>query len=1578
MALPPSADSVSPPLQRIPLRWVLIVPFLLQVAAAVSLTGWLSLRSGRVAVQALASQLHRETSDRIEQHLNEYLAAPRIVTQSAVETLEPALIAPDNAAQIERYFWKQIRVLASIDTLQLGTADGRYLGAGRWPEGFLVLKRADPVATNGEFRTYATDAEGRATTLLASRPDYDPRERPWYKAAIAQNRPTWSPIYVMFSQQVLGMTLAQPLRTATGDLVGVVGADILLAELSNFLAGLPLSERGETFLLDAGGALIASSSQAAAIDPESSERLLAQRSDNPRIAATTQALEPYLEAPVVQELTLELAGERHFVRLQPLAADTGLEWFIVVVVPEQDFLTAIQANQRQTILLCAIALLLATGLGILTSRWIAAPILQLSQASSTLAVQLRQEPRQLERTFSRPSTAAWLPRITELRALAHAFNDLAQQLQTAFAALEASKLDLEQRVQARTAQLRAAEAEMQTLFEAMTEAIFVFDGEGRYLKIPSANPELLYRPREEMIGRTLHECFPPAQADDFLSKIRTVLTTGTPAHFEYALVIAGQEAWFAANISPINAGQVVWVARDISERRLLERQLRTSEGKMRTVFEAMSDIVLVLEVQAGAIANIEIPPTNPARLYGPAADPVGATIMMLSGQEREAWSQTLTQVVGQQEAIHFDYQLDLGGRNVWFDASLSPISATGAIWVARDITDRKRAEADVQLLLAISQAVNSAPDFNRALYDILRLVCEAAGWPYGEVWVPSADGGALECHPSWYPHEADPETAPGRAFAAPAVDIAPFRDYSEALVFLPGEELPGQAWQRGEPVLWESLAAAQDDVYLRLERGLECGLRAGFSLPILVAPATATPAEAQAVPPAQADTTPQVLAVLTFFTAEPRDRDARFCQLIAEIAAQLGAALRQRQADAELKALFAAMTDLIFVFDANGRHLKIPVTNANDLLYEATGTRIGKTLHDVFPKPIADQFLGYIRQALTSQKTLQVEYNLEIDGREVWSDASISPISLDAVIWVARNVSDRKAAEATLLKRQRYSTTIVEVQRALLSSAGVAGDFDYQTLLAPLGEVSGASRVYLFALNRDAQGRWIGRPQAEWCAPDIPPPSPTLRPESFELDQYLPHFSQLLQQGSAIAGIASDFSGPEGHLLQAENIQAILVLPILVNGELFGCIGFDECRQARHWEQDEIDLLEAIAAAVGLWQERRQATLALQRQAERDNHLSRISRQFLEDHLDAATQYALQVVGEFVGCDRAYVMRYSPDLSSFSNTQEWCRPGIIPCIDATQAVPATTLPWLHAQYCAGQIVQLDDLAQLPNRAEQDYLKAQGIQSLLNVPMIYSGRLVGFLGLDAVNQPHTWTAGEIKLLRLLGDTIAVAQARHEAEEALRQEQEKSEALLLNILPKPIAEQLKQHQGSLAEQFNEVTILFADIVGFTPLSASLQPIELVDMLNEIFSRFDDLAERLGIEKIKTIGDAYMVASGLPVPRADHALVMAEMALAMQTAIAPLKTPHGNPLQIRIGINTGVVVAGVIGTKKFIYDLWGDAVNIASRMESQGEPGCIQVTEATYSRIQERFHLEPRGPIPIKGKGTMMAYWLRGRRF
>lgn len=223
----------------------------------------------------------------------------------------------------------------------------------------------------------------------------------------------------------------------------------------------------------------------------------------------------------------------------------------------------------------------------------------------------------------------------------------------------------------------------------------------------------------------------------------------------------------------------------------------------------------------------------------------------------------------------------------------------------------------------------------------------------------------------------------------------------------------------------------------------------------------------------------------------------------------------------------------------------------------------------------------------------------------------------------------------------------------------------------------------------------------------------------------------------------------------------------------------------------------------------------------------------------------------------------------------------------------------------------------------------------------------------------------------------ANQRDTALRALRAEQAKAEALLVNVLPSSIAERLKGASRSIADHFESASILFADVVDFTPLARRLAPAEVVGILDELFSHFDVLVERHGLEKIKTIGDCYMAASGVPDPTPDHARKAALLALGMRDAVAAWAVAGRLGLELRIGINSGPVVAGVIGTKRFLYDLWGDAVNIASRMETNGAPGEIQITRATYELLKDQFVCERRGAIRVKGQGLMETWYLVGPR-
>ncbi len=289
---------------------------------------------------------------------------------------------------------------------------------------------------------------------------------------------------------------------------------------------------------------------------------------------------------------------------------------------------------------------------------------------------------------------------------------------------------------------------------------------------------------------------------------------------------------------------------------------------------------------------------------------------------------------------------------------------------------------------------------------------------------------------------------------------------------------------------------------------------------------------------------------------------------------------------------------------------------------------------------------------------------------------------------------------------------------------------------------------------------------------------------------------------------------------------------------------------------------------------------------------------------------------------------------------------------------------------------IEDMMENDQFIRRDLAKKLGLHTAFGFPIKDGKEVLGvitFLSQDV----RSADAELMQTMTAIGNQLGLFIKRKRMEIALHHQQQQTERLLLNILPEPIANRLKQEPKTIAENFAEVTVLFADIVGFTQISSSLSPIALVTLLNDLFSTFDRLTEKYELEKIKTIGDAYMVVGGLPHHRPDHAVAIANMALDMQAAILDFNQEHNKAFSLRIGIHSGPVVAGVIGIKKFLYDLWGDTVNIASRMESHGLAGRIQISEDTYKLLPNQYIVVKRGMISIKGKGAMNTYFLLGNK-
>ncbi len=618
-----------------------------------------------------------------------------------------------------------------------------------------------------------------------------------------------------------------------------------------------------------------------------------------------------------------------------------------------------------------------------------------------------------------------------------------------------------------------------------------------------------------------------------------------------------------------------------------------------------------------------------------------------------------------------------------------------------------------------------------------------------------------------------------------------------------------------------------------------------------------------------------------------RELEAAQMQLHGEIAKQQHREVVLRDAEAELHALFAAMTDIIMVLDARGRYLKIAPLNLA-FLYKSLDELIGKTLHDVFPSPQADSILSAIRQALETKQTINIEYSLPVDGRELWFATSISPISENSVIGVARDITERKQAEEALrASEERYRSVIAAMAEGII-----------------LHEANGK----LSAWNKAAE-RILGMSTEQMMGwTQVDPRWGTIHEDGSPFPEELHPAMVTLHTGKPQSNVVMGVHKPDETLTWI----SINAQPLFQPGETKPY---------------------AVVTSFSDITERKQVEEALRHAEER-------YRSIFENIGEGL--YQTTPDGRFLSANPALAHIYGYD-----SPEEL----IEKITDINRQL------YVDENRRAIFSVRLQIHGAVTNFVSQVYRK--------------DGSIIWIS-----ENAHVVRDAKGEILYYEGSLIDIT-VRKVWEEALRYQRELSEQLLLNIFPEPIAERLKLQESTIAESFAEVTVLFADLIDFTELSAQIPPTKLVELLNKIFSEFDRLSEKHGLEKIKTIGDAYMVVGGLPRPRADHAEAIAEMALDMQRAIARFKGIDGKPFRLRIGINTGPVVAGVIGTKKFTYDLWGDTVNVASRMESQGVAGRIQVTAATYERLKGKYLFEKRGVTRIKGKGEMITYWLMGRR-
>jgi signal transduction histidine kinase/CheY-like chemotaxis protein len=594
--------------KTVPLRHVLVVPFVLQIALAVGLTGWVSIRNGQEAVNDVAGQLRTEITARIQQYLKYYVTTPHKINQLNADAIRLGEIDLQNTRQLELHFLHQIQVFDSARAIYVGVnQDGSHIGAEQGEDNVLLLKVSGD-ETGHEVRFYTVDSNYNRKKVIRSKPNFDARTRPWYRTAAQKGKANWGEIYKLFALPKFVANASLPIYDNRRNLIGVAAVDFSLDRCSEFLKQLKIGKSGKTFIVERQtGLLVASSTDQApyvVTNPKAPEieqnvkRVTAIESTDGLMRQTTEHLVDRFgslnQISENHQLDFDINGQRQFAQVVPMKTEEGLDWLIMVVVPESDFMEQINANTRTTILLCLGAFGLATLLGIYTAKRLSRPVLSLASAAKSISE------GDLDQTVPVSGTK-------EINLLAQAFNQMVSQLRDSWSELERTNEELEDRVEQRTteladknsqlqqeirerrkveAALKTSELELRLMFAAMTDTVVIFDAQGRYLKYIQTQSSS-EQSDVDRLGKTVFEVLPETVAQSVFDAIQQTLYLRTQPReenqaqrnifVEYSLPIDDREAWFLASVSPLSEQVVLWVARDITK--LKETEVALKQAK---------------------------------------------------------------------------------------------------------------------------------------------------------------------------------------------------------------------------------------------------------------------------------------------------------------------------------------------------------------------------------------------------------------------------------------------------------------------------------------------------------------------------------------------------------------------------------------------------------------------------------------------------------------------------------------------------------------------------------------------------------------------------------------------------------------------------------------------------------------------------------------------------------------------------------------------------------------------------------------------------------------------------------------
>lgn len=558
--------------KQVPIRYALLVPFIVLMAVSVGLISHISFSNSREAVNDVAGRLRQEISTRIREHLDGFLKIPHIITKSAEDVIYQGLLDPGDPDALIKYFQDRVSAHPSISSVYFGNPRGGLADSGReGPDGSRYMMLTDSF-TRGPFKKYSVDAKGNRGSVLCTIPEFDATSRKWYIRAVEKKTAAWSCIYILSTGQDMAIAAARPVYDENTNLLGVVSVDVFLSQLSYFLSRLNIGKTGQAFIIEKSGLLVASSSGDTLYhdgsDPDTKSRINAADSPNPVIR---QAMKTWLHhkngnrEDDTNDLEFKITGQRYFLQVSAVQDDHGLDWLILVVIPESDFMTGIKAGNRTAGFLITLALTGVLIAGFFAARTITRPILQLNAAVQDLTCGNR---------IRSMDENTWLK---EPKELIRSFNRMSHRLHQT---VEALKQEIYERKQAET-ELQKTEERYRHIVEASNTDIFALNADGVFLFLNSTAARRIGGQAKDFTGRTIWDVFPSEIADRHMAGVREIISSGRGKMKETETVLQNRCRWYRTNGQPLrdDKGHVyaaMFIGTDITESRHAEDQIRAA------------------------------------------------------------------------------------------------------------------------------------------------------------------------------------------------------------------------------------------------------------------------------------------------------------------------------------------------------------------------------------------------------------------------------------------------------------------------------------------------------------------------------------------------------------------------------------------------------------------------------------------------------------------------------------------------------------------------------------------------------------------------------------------------------------------------------------------------------------------------------------------------------------------------------------------------------------------------------------------------------------------------------------------